>query len=457
MNSDVKQQIKQIVGDRGVIEGADLSQRATDPWGQSSCNAWLLARPSSTEELSQVMKVCYDNDITVVTHGGVTGLAGGAKTTEDAIVISLERMNHIEDIDVAQRTMQVQGGAVLQTVQERAEDAGLMYPVDFGARGTATIGGTIATNAGGNRVLRYGMTRESILGLEVVLADGTVMTSLSKVLKNNAGYNISQLFIGSEGTLGIVTRAELRLRPKPTGEATALVAVDEFDKLSKLLSAAEVEMAGTLSSFEVMWNNFYKLVTDTPKHTPPISAEYPFYVILESLGKQDEAEMEKLQAFLEKAFENELIIDAVLAQSLSEKAKIWEIRDDVEAVMELGPVCVFDISVPISNMSEYLSRVETGLESRWPDYQIVIFGHLGDSNLHIGVSTGSLDDKPEVEQVVYSALEGLSGSVSAEHGIGLEKRKFLQFSKSEAEIELMRAIKRTLDPKNLLNPGKVFT
>ncbi len=456
MDDAVKQKIKQIVGDRGVIEGADLAQRPTDPWGASSCNAWLLARPASTEELSQVMKICFEHDVPVVTHGGITGLAGGAKTSEDSIVISLERMNRIEEIDVEQRTMQVQGGAVLQAVQERAEAEGLMYPVDWGARGSATIGGSIATNAGGNRVLRYGMTRESVLGLEVVLADGSIMTSLSKVLKNNAGYNMSQLFIGSEGTLGIVTRAELRLRPKPSGEATALVAVDDFGKLSKLLGAAEVEMAGTLSSFEVMWHSFYKIVTDSPKHTAPLAADYPYYVIIESLGKSDDIEMEKLQGFLEKAFEDELVIDAVLAQSLSDKAKIWEIRDDVETPMQLGPVCLFDISVPIPRMSEYLSRIQGELDNRWPGNQLVVVGHLGDSNIHLGVATGSAEDKPAVEEVVYSALDGLGGSVSAEHGIGLEKRKFLQYSKSDVEIDLMRSIKRTLDPKNLLNPGKVF-
>ncbi|MEI6895181.1 MAG: FAD-binding oxidoreductase [Colwellia sp.] len=456
MNEQLIKQFEAIVSPNGLLQGKELSLRATDPFGISFCQSKLLIRPINTDELSQVMKLCHQHKQPVVTHGGLTGLVGGASTTAETIVISLERMNKIEEIDSQQRTMTVQAGVPLQTVQEQAEEQALYYPIDLGARGSATIGGTIATNAGGNRVVRYGMTRESVLGLEVVLADGTVITSMSKVVKNNAGYNLPQIFIGSEGTLGIVTRAVLRLRTKPKGEATTLVALKDFHQLSHLLTTAETELAGGLSSFEVMWHSFYKLVTDSPRHTPPISQEYPYYVIIESQGRSDTEEQDKLLAMLEVAFEQKLIADAVLSQSSTEKEKIWAIRDDVETLMQLSPLYAFDISLPTKAIPSYLEKLQQQLDSIWHKNHCVVFGHLGDGNLHIIISAGTPKDKVTIEEFVYGGLKGLQGSISAEHGIGLEKINYLKYTRTDNEIKLMATIKRALDPMNLLNPGKVI-
>ncbi|GGO78961.1 oxidoreductase [Marinobacterium nitratireducens] len=457
MSMNLIAELTAIVGDKGILTGEDVSQRQ-DGWiGAPACSAQAIVRPADTAELSAVMKLCYEQDQTIVVHGGLTGLVNGARTTSNDIVISLERMRNIVEIDAQNRTMTVQSGVNLQTVQEKAEDEGLYYPVDLGARGTATIGGTIATNAGGNRVLRYGMTRDSILGLEAVLADGTIISSMSKVLKNNTGYNLPHLFIGAEGTLGIVTQAVLRLRAKPLGGATALVAVEDFESLSKLLNLAESGLGGGLSSFEVMWHSFYDLVTGTERHRAPIPAQSAYYVIIETQGNSNEQEQERLEMLLGDALEQELISDAVLTQSDSEREKIWAIRDDVEALFELAPIHGFDVSLPISAMESYVEKLQAGLDARWPDNRLIVFGHLGDGNLHVIVTQVPASDKKGVEELVYGGLNGLGGSISAEHGIGLDKKPYLQNSRSPAEIALMKQIKQTMDPKGLLNPGKVLS
>lgn len=457
MPNDLIKKIATIVGDNGLITGTDVAQRQDAIMlGDSACQAQAIVRPATTDELSEVMKLCHAHGQPVVTHGGRSGLVGGTRTREGQLAISLERMNRIETIDSAGRVMTVQAGTCLQNVQDAAEEAGLFYPVDLGARGSASIGGTIATNAGGNRVLRYGMTRDSILGLEAVLADGTVISSMSQVIKNNTGYQLPQLFIGSEGTLGIVTRAVLRLRPKPLGEATALVAVSDFDDLSALLNAAEASLGGSLSSFEVMWQNFYGLITKSPKHTPPLPASYPYYVILETQGKASDTEQANLEEFLGEALEQELLVDAVVAKSVADKDKIWAIRDDLEPLLNLKPLHAFDISLPINTMHGYIDALRSQLDQRWPDNTCIVFGHLGDGNLHVIISAGEPEDKVSIEELVYGGLKALNGSVSAEHGIGLDKKPYLHYSRSPQEIALMQTLKQAMDPQNILNPNLVF-
>ncbi|WP_432696095.1 FAD-binding oxidoreductase [Marinobacterium sp. YM272] len=456
MSVDLIQALTDIVGEKGMLTGSDVSQRP-DAWmGAATCQAKAIVRPASTEELSAVMKLCHQNDQTVTTHGGVTGLVGGTLSQPSDIVVSLERMRNIIEVDEQNRTLTAEAGVTLQAIQEAAEAAELFYPVDLGARGSATIGGNIATNAGGNRVLRYGMTRDSVLGLEAVLADGTVISSMSKVIKNNTGYDLRQLFVGSEGTLGIVTRAVLRLRAKPQGEATALVAVERFADLSKLLSLAEAGLSGGLSSFEVMWNDFYSLVTSFERHKAPLEASSPFYVILETQGKSNELEQARLEELLGEALEQELISDAILTQSVSERDKVWAIRDDIEALFSLAPLHGFDVSLPIAAMDDYLRKLRKQLLERWPDSACIVFGHLGDGNLHIIIGKIPSEDKKAVERLVYGGLAPLGGSISAEHGIGYEKKPYLCCSRSDAEIALMRTLKQAMDPKKLLNRGKVF-
>ena len=417
-----------------------------------------LLRPSSTAEVSQILRACHAAGQPVVPWGGCTGLVEGTYV-DGGLALSLERMNRIEEIDPASGTMTVEAGCILQTVGEAAEEAGYLFPLDLGARGTATIGGNISTNAGGNRVIRFGMMRDMVLGLEAVLADGTVMTSLNHLIKNNAGYDLKHLFIGSEGTLGVVTRAVLRLRSKPVSQNMAMLAVSDFASLPKLLRRLEKALGGTLSAFEVMWQEFYNLVTTPPAMgQPPVPHGYPYYVMVEAMGGDQEADDARFESALAGALEGGDIADAVIAKSQAERNKMWGLRDDVFQVVRLGPFFSFDVSLRIPQMESFVAEVRAGLKARWPDSQVVFFGHLGDGNLHVipGVGDGSAETHHAVEEIIYGALRTRGGSVSAEHGIGLEKRAYLSWSRSAEEIALMKTLKRTLDPKNILNPGKVF-
>jgi FAD/FMN-containing dehydrogenase len=453
-------QIRSILGDAALLTGADVNDRS-DSWPpMGGCKATAIVRPATTAEVSEVLRLCQAAGQTVVTHGGLTGLVGGAKAGPADIVLSLERMNRMEPVDHINRTMTVEAGVPLQKVQEAAEEAGLLFPLDLGARGSATIGGNISTNAGGNSVIRYGMTREQVLGVEAVLADGTVISSMKDVIKNNTGYDLKQLFVGSEGTLGVVTRAVLRLRPLPRSRNTALVAVDSFDQVAEFLRTMDGALGGTLSAFEVMWQDFYHLVVgDGEGHVPPLDGGHSFYVLLESTGGDEDSDRERFERALEEAFEQDLLADAVIAQSKQQRSDLWAIRDDVEAMFtKLYPPMTFDISLSIPLLEEYVREVRSGLTSLWPAARMVTFGHLGDGNIHLVLTVGSLEpeDVHRVEKIVYEALGRHGGVISAEHGIGLEKRAYLGQSRSPQEIALMRTLKKALDPKNILNPGKII-
>ncbi|MEL7893541.1 FAD-binding oxidoreductase [Vreelandella neptunia] len=452
--------LRAIVGPAHVLTGDDVSSRRVDWMTGAPCQAGAIVRPADTEQLSTVMRACYELQQPVVTHGGLTGLVHGAEASSDELVISLERLTAIEEIDQVGGTLTVQAGAPLQRVQEAAKEVGLQFPLDLGARGSCTIGGNIATNAGGVRVIRYGMMRQQVLGLEAVMADGRVVSSMNHMLKNNAGFDLKQLFIGSEGTLGIVTRAVLRLQPPTPSEQTAMVACPSFEALTGLLSHMGKALGGGLGAFEVMWQNHYRLLTETlGRHTPPIATEHPFYVIIDSLGSDAERNANQFSEALESALESELIVDAVIAQSTTQRDGLWAIREDIEGLVKgLAPVLTFDVSLPIADMQRYTDALEAQLTQRWAEAKLVVFGHLGDGNLHISVSVGSaeIEVRREVEAMVYQPLATLGGSVSAEHGIGLEKRPWLSTCRSSAEIELMHTLKQALDPLNLLNRGKVL-
>jgi FAD/FMN-containing dehydrogenase len=452
--------IREIVGPRGILLGNEVASRS-DSWPPTGgCQAKALVRPASTEEVSKVLKLCHTEGQPVVPHGGLTGLVGGARAGKDDVVLSLERMNGTEAVDTINRTLTVGAGVLLQKVHEAAEDAGLLFPLDFGARGSATIGGSISTNAGGNSVIRYGMIRDQLLGVEAVLADGTIISSLKGVLKNNTGYDLKQLFIGSEGTLGIVTRATLRLRPLPRSRNTALVAIEDFDRLGRFLRDMDSALGGTLSAFEVMWNDFYRLVVgDGELHGQPLKSTHGYYVLIESTGGHEEADKSRFEGALEEAFDEELIVDAAIAQSKQQRKSLWAIRDHIEGMnKKLYPPITFDVSLSIPQMDDYVEEVRQQLTEHWPDSRMVVFGHLGDGNIHLVLTVGSLeeDEVHAVENIVYTALGRRQGVISAEHGIGLQKREYLKHSRSEEEIALMRTIKRALDPKGILNPGKIF-
>lgn len=452
--------LRAIVGPTHVLTGDDVISRSVDWMTGAPCQAGAIVRPADTEQVAAVMRACHQVQQPVVTHGGLTGLVHGAEASPDELVISLERMTAIEEIDQVGGTLNVQAGAPLQRVQEAAKEVGLQFPLDLGARGSCTIGGNIATNAGGVRVIRYGMMRQQVLGLEAVMADGRVVSSMNHMLKNNAGFDLKQLFIGSEGTLGIVTRAVLRLQPPTPSEQTAMVACPSFEALTGLLSHMGKALGGSLGAFEVMWQNHYRLLTETlGRHTPPIATEHPFYVIIDSLGSDAERNATQFSEALESALESELIVDAVIAQSTTQRDGLWAIREDIEGLVKgLAPVLTFDVSLPIADMQRYTNALEAQLTQRWAEAKLVVFGHLGDGNLHISVSVGSaeIEVRREVEAMVYQPLATLGGSVSAEHGIGLEKRPWLSTCRSSAEIELMHTLKQALDPLNLLNRGKVL-
>ncbi|MBS9402444.1 FAD-binding oxidoreductase [Halomonas sp. TRM85114] len=452
--------IEALVGSGNVLTGEDVSRRSVDWLSGAPCRARAIVRPASPQELAAVMRLCHSARQPVVAHGGLTGLVQGADVDPDELAISLERLTTIEHVDTIGATLTVQAGVPLQAVQEAAEAVGLQFALDLGARGSCTIGGNIATNAGGVRVIRYGMMRQQVLGLEAVLADGTVVSSMSRMLKNNAGFDLKQLFIGSEGTLGIVTRAVLRLHPATPDVQTALVACDSFAALTGLLARMGNALGGSLAAFEVMWQSHYRLLTtESGRHTPPIAPEAPFFVIVESLGHDPTHHAELFSASLEAALESELINDAVIAHSAAQRQGIWAIREDIEGLIAaLSPLLAFDVSLPIHAMADYIDALEPALIHEWPGARLVTFGHLGDGNLHLSISVGSADPQTRqaVAQCVYTPLAALGGSVSAEHGIGLEKRDYLALSRTPEEIALMHTLKHALDPHHLLNRHKVL-
>lgn len=455
-------EIHALLGDKGLLSRDDAAQRPTSWADPRPCQAAAIVRPASTEELSGVMKICHRHGQAVIPLGGATGLVGAVNAENDQLLLSLERMKNIESVDTQGGTMTVEAGVLLQTVQETAAANDYLFPVDFGARGSAHIGGAISTNAGGNEVLRFGMMREQILGLEAVLADGTIISSMNSMLKNNAGYDLKQLFIGSEGTLGIVTRAVLRLRPILRSKCTAMVALDTFDNIPVLLRSLSSALGGTLTSFEVQWNSFYQLITGAhPERPLPLGNGYPYYVLLESCGADQEADQQRFNEALEQVFEAGVIVDAAVAQSSQQREEMWGIRDDIETLMhQLSPLVIFDISIPIEDGNRYIETVKAKLEQQWPGAQrMVTFGHLGDSNIHLAVTIGPETPEQEkaIEDIVYDQVNNFNGSISAEHGIGTQKISYLHHSRTTAEIALMSTLKTALDPKGILSPGRVLT
>lgn len=455
--SDLITQFEAILDHNGILRGEDVCNRAVHVWNDASIEARAILRPTTTAQVSAILKLCNEANQTVVAHGGRTGLVQSSITVADDVIISLERMNQIEEIDEVGRTMTVQAGVPLQILQETAEAAGLFFPVDLGARGSCQIGGNVSTNAGGNRVIRFGMMRDNVLGLEAVLADGTVVTSMNTMIKNNAGYDLKQLFIGTEGTLGVITRLVLRLREAITEDETAFVAFDTFDQVTGFLKYIDGALGGTLSAYEVLWHDYYDLVTTAPAtNKPPVEKTRPYYALVESLGSV--TDREKFEATMIKALEDGLIADAAVAQSGGDRAAMWAIRDDVEQFFRYGPPQIFDVSIAIRHIGEYVDEVKRRLKQQWPDHHCFTFGHIGDGNIHFAITVQNADPTVHraVEDCVYEPLAPHGGSVSAEHGIGLEKKDYLSVSRSPTEIALMRRLKHSLDPKGILNPGKIF-
>lgn len=459
---DIVAQLIQALGRESVLTAEEASQRQASNWHASSplvCKALVL--PQSTQEVATALRLCYEAHQPVVPHGGLTNVVGGAVTQAHEVAISLERMNQIEEIDETNRTATVQAGVVLQQLHRAVADKGLLFPLDLGAKGSCMIGGNIATNAGGVQALRYGVTRQLVLGLEAVLADGTVLTSMNRMLKNNAGYDLKQLFIGSEGTLGIITRAVLKLEAAPQSRQTALVATTSFGQAVQLLNTAKKVLGHTLTTYEIIWHDYYRLMTSPPSvYAPPLAQEYPFYLLIEMLGQDPHNDAQVFQEMLEQALEAGLIADAALVHSQKEFDWFWGIREKVEHVFLVrNPVFLFDVSVAISDMEAYINTIIQNLREVWPEVYFYAFGHMADGNLHLFVSCGQADTatRHRVEQLVFEPLRQIGGSITAEHGVGLEKKEWLHYSRTPAEINLMKALKNTLDPRGILNPGKIWS
>lgn len=457
-------QLAQSFDAQALRVGDAIPDKNLSDWsGVEPVRPLALLYPKSTEELSAALRLCHAYRIPVVPQGGLTGLVGAATPRTDALAISFDRMNGIEAIDAAAATLTVQAGATLQAVQDAAAAAGFTFGVDLGARGSCQIGGNLSTNAGGNGVIQFGMMREQTLGLEVVLADGTILSMLRPMLKNNTGYDLKHWFIGAEGTLGIITRAVLRLRPALRARASALVALPDYASAVKLLRRLQASFVGSLAAFELMWSDFMAISLSWQSAPAPFGKEYPFAALVEIVGHDAEQLAASLQNELAAAMELGVALDAVLAQSQAQAKALWSIREaTAEFPARLQPIN-FDVSLPVERIGEFAERCVAALSARWPQHRTLRFGHLGDGNLHLTTDARSLDAgmtpahaTEAVEQIVYRILAQFAGSISAEHGIGLLKKPFLGVSRSRAEIEVMRTIKQALDPLNLLNPGKIF-
>jgi FAD/FMN-containing dehydrogenase len=411
--------------------------------------------------VSAILAICNETRTAVVPQGGNTGLVGGQIPFDGEVVLSLRRMNKLRAVDAAARTLTVEAGMVLADVQKAAADAGLLFPLSLAAEGSATIGGNLSTNAGGVAVLRYGMARDLVLGLEVVLADGRVLDLLRSLRKDNTGYDLKQLFVGAEGTLGVITAAALKLFPLPAVRATAFAAVASPAAAVDLLGRMQDATGGLVSAFEIMPRLGLELVlTHMPDARDPLSAPSPWYVLIEatSAGHSD------LTATFETALAEGGVTDAAIAANETQRAAFWALRENMsEAQKREGASIKHDVSVPVSAIPAFLEEATAAVLKALPGARPVSFGHIGDGNIHFnfsapkgGGAAAFLARWEDVQRIVHDIVHAFGGSISAEHGIGVQKRDQLVRYKSAAELDVMRALKRTLDPNNILNPGKVI-
>ncbi|OWT63495.1 FAD-binding oxidoreductase [Candidimonas nitroreducens] len=416
----------------------------------------MVLRPDSVEQVVQIVRACHQEGRRLTIQGGRSGLAGGAVPDEGDVVLALERLDRVEEFDTVGGTITVQAGMILENLCALVEARGWYFPLDLGARGSCQIGGNVATNAGGNRVLRYGTTRELVLGLEVVLADGTLMTMLNKGLKNNTGLDLKHLFIGTEGTLGVITRVVLRLFPRPERRYSALAAVSGLDQVARLLQLARARLP-ELSSFEVMWRNYLAAAGQVLQKTPPFESRYPICVLLETEGRDTPEAAAALEGFLGELLESGEVLDAIIPHSQEQAAMLWKFRDAIgEILRTMQPYVAFDIGIPLQKMDAFIEVACAGLARLEPNARNLLFGHLGDGNLHLSTGPHAPENLLAVEELVYREVERVGGSISAEHGIGRIKKPFLKHSRGAAERALMQQVKRALDGDSGLNRHRVI-
>lgn len=466
------EELVDLVGrDAILFEDADMAF-ATEDWrGRYRGKALCVARPASVDQVSAIAAFCHRHAVPVLAQGGNTGLVGGSVPPSGGpapVIVNLERMRRIRKVDPVNNTMEVEAGCVLANVQEAAREAGRYYPVSLGAEGSCQIGGTIATNAGGTSVLRYGNTRENVLGLEAVLPDGTVWSDLKALRKNNTGYDLKHLFIGSEGTLGIITAAVLKLHPLPTRHAIAWIGLAGPRAALRLLTLVQERHASRLSGFELMNRTQLDLVIrNVPQRRAPLETEHGWHLLVELSDSGGEDDLDAvLQTVLEQAFESGLIADAVIAASDSQRDALWEIRHSVsEANKKAGVGLTTDCAVPVSATADFIERASAAVRALAPEADLVVVGHLGDGNVHFipffsFEHWNRLEKREElataIRHAVNDAAHALGGTFSAEHGVGQVSLKEMDRYKTLVDLSLMRAIKSTIDPAGLFNPGRLI-
>lgn len=448
-----------VVDKNTLVIADDISEKYHADWsGADPCEPAALLKPKSTEELSQIMALCHEYDQPVVVQGGLTGLAGGATPQAGEFAISLERMAGIEAIDARAMTVTAHAGTPLQVLQDTAAEHNLFMPLDLGARGSCHIGGNVATNAGGTEVIRYGMTRAHVLGLEAVLADGTVINAMNNMVKNNSGYDLKHLFIGSEGTLGIVTRVVIQLQPQSLSSHTALCALQDYESVTRLLAQLKHDLGAGLTGFELMWDNYFNKVLEVESDLQnPFAEPHPFYLLVEYKDNDSVTGAERFESVLFTQLEAGLLTDALIAQSHQDAARFWQIRDGIgELFKVLGPVSNQDVSLPIADIGVFAADLDQRLKQKYANIGVLLFGHIGDNNLHVCAYTGREEDKLAINRDIMLMIGEYSGAITAEHGVGVIKRDFLDQSRSNNEIALMKTIKAAMDPKGILNPNRVI-
>lgn len=452
-----------LLGPAGYLSGDNVPARNRTDWSfLPPTDPSAVLRPSTTQEVSAILRHANANGISVTPQGGLTGLVGGARPINGGLALSLERMAGIEEIDANGMTMTVLAGTPLEVIQKAAAEQGLYFPLDLGARGSCAIGGNLSTNAGGNRVIRYGMARDLVLGVEVVLADGTVLPMLNRMIKNNAGYDLKQLFLGAEGTLGVITRAVLRLYPAPGCTHAVLCTAVSYDKVLAVLATVRRQLGPLLSAFEVMWADYWMQATQkVPGMRAPIEIGDASHVILiEMQGLDDTIDGARFAQLLENMMDQNLIEDGAVAQSLSDVAAFWSTRDAAAEFANpsvIGPHISFDVGLTVARMDEFATRARTALLDGIGCHS-VYYGHVGDGNLHVVAWVPGIDPQPlsAASRIVYDIVGDMGGTISAEHGIGTLKKPYLPLSRGPEEIRAMRRLKAALDPAGILNPGKIF-
>ena len=465
LSPDLVARFRAVVGDKyAVTDAADIAPYLTEERDLFHGRSPLVLRPGSTAEVSAICKIASEHRIALVPQGGNTGLVGGQTPHNGEVVVSMRRLDKIREIDAASNTMTCEAGVVLQVAQQKAAEIDRLFPLSLGAEGSCTIGGNLSTNAGGTAALAYGVAREMALGLEVVLADGRILNLLSKLKKDNTGYDLRNLFIGAEGTLGFITAATLKLFPKPRAIETAFVGLQSPAEALKLLTLSQGIAAGGLTSFELLADI---AVDFSVRHgidvRNPMAGRHPWYVLMELSSSRDDARG-ALESILAQALEDGILDDAVIAASLSQRQAFWKLRDEMSAAQKPeGGSIKHDVSVPVAAVPAFIAEADAAVVKLIPGSRPVPFGHLGDGNIHYNVSQpvgGNAADFlarwHEVNAVVFEIVMRMGGSISAEHGIGVLKRDELPDVKDKVAIELMRGIKAMLDPQGIMNPGKVL-